>query len=552
MKKSKKGYLALLSIPFLSLLVGGLASCGATTPLSADTYDFDVNVDTDGVTLSMWTGFGTIVNGILEPLIDDFTALTHINVNYETKGGYTNLQTAINLSATNLKTLPQIANGYPDHFAGYISSNIQMRLDGFIENDKNRDTAEPGSYVNSLGETVTSLERLDYSDFYSDYTTENTNLEFDSDGKGYVLAVPFNKSTEVMVYNKPLFDWCNSDAGKAILTGWGIGNIFVPETWDEVKNVGLNLRALVAHSDGTRTVMGNYLGSDGVIYTSATVPEGVSIVFDAHNFTDLNVFRPFSYDSTENLFTTLLRQYGGSLTQVDTTKTGKGYVNFNDADNRAITIEVLTMLKDLWDNKVIGIASTPWEDSTGYCSAAFKTGKSVMNVGSSGGLANVTGVFDVGVATVPFKDQDHKFVLSQGTNLALFQIPAGANREKQMVAAWKLLVFLSQAENAAFSSGTGYFPTGAKVAASDTYQDWLDNPAGNATDIANKDAGKINDTTYNGADEGWTKFVDPGFRGSSDIRTESGYIPGYVFNNTYASFEDMLNAVYVKLSSYVK
>jgi hypothetical protein len=41
-------------------------------------------------------------------------------------------------------------------------------------------------------------------------------------------------------------------------------------------------------------------------------------------------FRPFSYDSTENLVTTLIRQYGGTLTEVDTTQTGKGYVNFNN------------------------------------------------------------------------------------------------------------------------------------------------------------------------------------------------------------------------------
>ncbi len=551
MQNSKKRFLTLLSVPFLALSLGGLSSCGQTGG-PVDTYDLDVNVDTKGVTINMWTGFGAAVNTTLSELLEEFQSLTQITVNYETKGGYTNLQTAINLSATNLATLPQLANGYPDHFAGYISSNIQLRLDGLIANDANRNTQEPGTYTNSLGETVTTLPHLDYNGFYSDYKTENENLEFKSDGTGYVLGLPFNKSTEVMVYNKQLMDWCAGETGQAKLTEWGIGTIAVPTTWAEVKSVGLNLRALLNHSDGTRTIFKNYLGSDGIIYGSSTMPAGVTIVFDGHNITDMAQFRPFSYDSTENLFTTLIRQFGGTLTQVDTTKTGKGYVNFNDDSNRQITLDAMTMLKDLWDNQVIGIASTPWEDSTGFCSAAFKAGKSIMNVGSSAGLTNITGAFDVGVAPIPFKDAEHKFVLSQGTNLALFQIDMNdPQREAKLVAAWKLMVFLTQVENGAFAAGSGYFPTGDAAANNGAYQEWLNNTTGqSATDKANKAAGKLNNEVYNGADVGWTKFVDPGFRGSSDIRAQVGLAAGYIFNGTYDSIQAMLDAIYTVLVDY--
>jgi hypothetical protein len=228
-------------------------------------------------------------------------------------------------------------------------------------------------------------------------------------------------------------------------------------------------------------------------------------------------------------------------------------VSFNDAGNKAITIEALDMLQELWDDKVIGIASTPWEDSTGYCSNAFKAGQSVMNIGSSAGLVNVTGVFEVGIAPIPYKDASAKFVLSQGTNLALFQVPSNdADREKKLVASWKLIVFLSQAENATFTSQSGYFPTGEKVVNSKIYQDWLNNILGSATDKANKAAGQINGEIYNNVEEGWTKFVDPGFRGSSDIRTEVGLIPGYMFNDEYDSIQDILDDVYRKLVDYVK
>lgn len=354
-----------------------------------------------------------------------------------------------------------------------------------------------------------------------------------------------------MVYNKTLFDWAASDQGKTILTTWEIGEIKVPETWAEVKSVGMNIIKLLNHKDGSNnTVVGNYLSKDGSI--TKTDP-GVNKVYDAHEVTDMAKFRPFSYDSTENLITTLLRQYGGALTEIDTTKTGKGYVSFNDASNKAITLEALNMLQDLWDNEVIGIASTPWEDSTGYCSAAFKTGQSVMNIGSSGGLSNVTGAFPVGIAPVPYKDAEHKFVLSQGTNLALFQMAANdPDRERKLVASWKLLVFLTQAENPTFTSQSGYFPTGQKVADNDIYQDWLTNPAGSDTDKANKAAGKVNGEIYNNPELGWTKFVDPGFRGSSDIRNEIGLIPGYMFNDEYDSIQAILNAVYNKLADYIK
>lgn len=554
MKHSKKGFLTLMAVPLLSLAVGSLSSCGVSGgPI--DTYDLNVNVNTEGVQINMWTGFGTNVNSALTPLIEDFEALTHINVEYETKGGYPNLQKAINLSATNLASLPQIAVGYPDHFAGYVSSNIQLRLDGLVENDKNRNTREPGTYTNSLGESVSKIPNLDYEDFYDDYKIENETLEFDEEGNGYILGIPFNKSTEVMVYNKELFDWTTSAAGKAKLTSWEIGDIFVPETWADVKSVGLNLIKLLNHVDpvSNATVAGNYLASDGNVYKTEVYPSGVKRVYAANEVTDMAKFRPFSYDSTENLFTTLLRQYGGAITEIDKTKTGRGYVNFNDDSNRAITLEALNMLQDLWDSNVIGIASTPWEDSTGYCSVAFKAGQSVMNIGSSGGLTNVTGSFPVGISTVPYATAEHKFVLSQGTNLALFQVPSNdPDREKKLVAAWKLLVFLSQAENATFTSQSGYFPTGKSVSESDIYQDWLENPTGSATDKANKAAGVVNDTIYNNTELGWNKFVDPGFRGSSDVRLETGLIAGYMFNNEYASIQAILDAVYRKLSDYIK
>lgn len=546
--KNRKILLTLL--PTLVLALGTLSSCG-TTYGSADTYDLDVNVDTQGVTIQMWTGFGSAVNSTLsegdECLIAQFEALTGIDVAYETKGGYDGLQTAINLSATTINALPQVANGYPDHMAGYIASNIQLRLDGLIENDSKRDIQEPGSYEDYNGNTVTTLPHLDYEDFYSDYTIENETLEFKSNGDGYVLGLPFNKSTEVLAYNKTFFDFMATPTGTQLRTTNNVGDIYLPATWAEVKTVGLNIISLF----NKLGLYGKILGNDGIVYTDASqLASGVKIVIDALAVTP-DTFRPFSYDSTENLVTTLIRQYGGTLTTVDKTQTGKGYINFNNS----ITVEALTMLKDLWDNNIFGIASTPWADSTGYCSNAFKACKSLMNVGSSGGLTNIIpegNAFQVGIAPIPYAKEEHKYVLSQGTSLGLFQIDENdSDREKKLVAAWKLIVFLSQAENAQFAAGTGYFPTCESAANSDTYQTYLSNPLQSAKDIANQSAANINNSTYNSKTSGWHKFTDPGFRGSSDIRTQIGLIPGYIFNNTYPTIQAVIDAVCNVLRDYI-
>ena len=118
----------LSSLLLLPLAVGALASLSACQQQfvlgDANTDSLDVNVDTRGVTITMWTGFGAKVNTTMDELLETFTKKTGIKVEYEAKGGYPNLLKAINLASTSGK-FPNIANGYPDHFASYIKSNIQ-------------------------------------------------------------------------------------------------------------------------------------------------------------------------------------------------------------------------------------------------------------------------------------------------------------------------------------------------------------------------------------------------------------------------------------------
>ena len=534
----------LSSLLLLPLAVGALSSLTACQntfiPGDANTYDLDVNVDTRGVTITMWTGFGAKVNTTMEELLAEFEKKTQIHVEYEAKGGYPNLLKAINLASTS-GAFPNIANGYPDHFASYIKSNILLRLDGLIENDHLRGEAEGAYTQNKIRYGSDGIQLMNYADFYKDYTVENETLEYKEDGTGYILGVPFNKSTEVMVYNKTFFDYCaKQDDLKT--------KIFVPTTWADVKSVGTEIISFLRSGFKTASGDGKILASDGTWYTTAAdvAAAGVDVIFDLSAVTEAD-FRPFTYDSTANLFITLVRQYGAQYTEVDKAATGRGYVTFYDDTNKAAVTQACTMLKDLFDSKVMGIPSV-WNSL--YCSDAFKAYKSVINVGSSAGLSNIIKAgIETDCAPIPVKDVEHPYVISQGTSLGLFNKGTPAQR----VAAWKLMIFLSQQENGLFSAETGYYPTCDLAYKSLAYQSYLDADLHSAAEELQLASAVINNNTYNGKDSKWTKFVDPGFRGSADIREEVDKIPGYLMTgNPYDTVDKALAAAYKACSDYKK
>jgi ABC-type glycerol-3-phosphate transport system substrate-binding protein len=540
-KKLSNKFLITMACGLMSALLVGCAGIGPVyIPGNADTYDLDVTIDTRGTTISMWTGFGSQINTVMEELLDEFEQKTGIKVDYESKGGYPNLLKAINLASTS-GSFPNIANGYPDHFASYIKSNILLRLDGLIENDGKRGDTEGAYTQNGVRYGSDGIMLMDYDDFYSDYTRENETLEYKEDGTPYTLGVPFNKSTEVLVYNATFFQWAASREDLR-------NKIFVPVTWTDVKNVGVEIINLLKPGFKTPTADGKILGSNNKWYTTTAeaLAEQASIIMNLTSVDEAS-FRPFSYDSTANMFITLVRQYGAQFTEIDKNRAGHGYVTFNDAENKTKTTEAMTMLKDLFDSKVMGIPSV-WNEL--YSSSPFKAYKSVMNISSTGGLSNITSAaIPVKAAPIPVKDSNQKYVISQGTSLGLFNKGTPAQR----VAAWKLMIFLSQQKNGYFTSQTGYFPTGPFSYNSEDYQLYLESDMQSNTEVLQLECANLNNEIYAGADTGWTKFVDPGFRGSADIRDLVDTIPGLLMvGEPYRTVEEVLNAIYNSLSDYFK
>lgn len=558
---NKKHILKTTLVPLLlSGIVFSATSCDSWKNNYA--YDLDFTVDVSGTTIDFWTGFGTDINSVMGDALDEFSALTGVHVNYETKSGYDGLLQAIQLAATSGQ-FPNVAVGYPDHFATYVKQDIIVRLDYYFENDVHADWEGEG-------------EEFKMSDFYADYMRENQEIEYKSDGTPWTLGVPFNKSTEVMVYNSTFFDWCASTVGQETLTNLEIGPITVPATYTELDTVGNNILELLKKvPDGNggaagaydKLLMPNgkaYKGNLGGFATEDAVLNLTNIFkWGSSGHANKDCFKPFSYDSQANLFITTVRQSGGTYTYYDKTD-NHGYVSFKSSETKS----GLTVLKNMYDATTFGIPGD-WDEAK-YGSNPFKANKTVMTLGSSAGVANSAPTgnkFQIKAAPVPYHSADKKYVISQGANLCLLD----KGTREQRVASWMLVKFLSKYANGAICALTGYYPSspfaenggmwaGGSMEDWEDYATWVEGAlVGSSAEKIRAQTAEVNIEHYVKDSENWTKFVDVPFAGSADIRDTVSSGPGYVFYETYGTkgnvqsvIDGALNALYDKLRDYVK
>ena len=505
---------SVLSVAMLSGIAFSAIGCKAGWR-NKYAYDIDFNADVKGTEIEFWTGFGSAINDVLEPVIAEFEHMTGVKVKYESKGGYTQVLNATTLAATS-GTFPHLVVGYPDHFATYVNQDIIVRLDYYFKNDV-RSSFEPDD------------QQFKIDDFYTDYMRENQSIEFDAEGNPYTLGVPFNKSTEVLIVNDTFFSYCAAHEPSY--------DIHVPATYAELDSVGKEILRLLDDKD----VYDNYLLSDGSVVhdqpaDTKSVVLNLSGIFKwgTPGKAQKDCFKPFSYDSQANSFITSIRQNGGTYTELDK-ETRKGYVAFNSAE----TVDVLNKLNTMYNDNTFGIPAD-WNEQN-YGSNPFKAQKTVMTLGSSAGVANdaPTGnAFAIKAAPVPYWDANRKFVISQGANLALLD----KGSRTQRLAAWMLLKFLTKYANGYICSQTSYYPASPfaelggmwKGADEDKYVDYstwledsLDSP--NTTERIKGQTANINVDYYIKATEKWTKFVDQPFPGSASVREEVASVPKYVF-----------------------
>lgn len=401
--------------------------------------------------------FGTNIQTVIQDLIDSFNEeYPNVTITLDVIGGYDPMKTAtINDIAGGVA--PTMTVGYPDHFAEYLITESIIPLDPFIESD----------------DPVIGYTDAEINDFLPGYLQEST--QFDQEGS--IMGLPFNKSTEALYYNKNFFDEFN---------------LTVPTTWAEVESVATQINTIVA---GLENGQYSWMGDIKTNY-------------------DAGKFLPLMYDSTGNLFTTAIHQFGGEYTKSiyragGVTDVQNGLLKFQE-DAKAK--EALTFMQDLAKAKLMNVPEA-WEGS--YGSNFFINSQIIMNIGSTAGSSYYNdSIAEWEVAPIPYYDAEHKFVIQQGTNVCIFS--QASDLEK--LAAWLFVKHCLTPENTAdFAIRTGYMPVRASAYELAAYKDFLENPT--PDNIATS---KVHNATKAYSGNGWNYFVDAAWSGSNKVRTEVG------------------------------
>lgn len=247
----------LVSILLTLSMVLALAACGTseeptTTAAPAATTAKEADAETEasedpteaaapeftlpeGIEIHFWHAMSGGYTEVVEKICADFSASNEygITVVPTFQGGYSDLHAKV-MAALQTDEIPNMAQAYGNNIIIYTQSEMVMKLDDYITN------ADYG------------VE--DFEDILVGYRTENSSYP---DGSFYSL--PFNKSTEVLYYNKTFFEENGLEA---------------PATWDELKDVSMKASEV--------------LGKPA-----------------------------FGYDSLQNLFITWTQQAGGAYTNAD-------------------------------------------------------------------------------------------------------------------------------------------------------------------------------------------------------------------------------------------
>jgi ABC-type glycerol-3-phosphate transport system substrate-binding protein len=320
-------------------------------------------------------------------------------------------------------SLPNIVQNYPDHVVEYNKSGAIASLTPYIKHP-----------VWGLDETKADEK---FTDILESYRAEQRA----TNDQGDYLSLPFNKSTEVAVYNKTLFD--------AVLRGRPF-----PETWQDLQEL---------YPDIMR-VKDNVIDQIAERWAAANKPLTADEISKAKS-----QFVPFAYDSSANAFITLTRQFGGAYTSRDSN--GKGKLEFDSPQVRAMLNYFGSKENGHW------FAVPPqWEVQ--YANNVSNHGTTAFSVGSTGGVRYNTPVesgfelFEIGVAPVPYDkySPESKAAIQQGTNMSL---TTQGTPEERLIS-WLFIKYLMSTEiQTRFAIATGYSPVRNSIYSTQAFLDYV-------------------------------------------------------------------------------
>ncbi|MGG7098525.1 ABC transporter substrate-binding protein [Clostridium sardiniense] len=182
----------------LMLSLGLLTGCASTGGKGNDEIVTEIK---EPVEITFWHAMNGEQEKSLQKLTEKFTSEnSNIKVTLQNQSSYPDLQQKITSTVSSPKDLPTMTQAYPDWMLNAVKDNLVVDL---------------GQYINN--ETL----KFDNYDDILPSLREATTI----DGKTY--GIPFNKSTEVIWYNKTLFDELK---------------LKVPTTYEEFVNVSKTIK----------------------------------------------------------------------------------------------------------------------------------------------------------------------------------------------------------------------------------------------------------------------------------------------------------------------
>ena len=443
--------------------------------------------------VQFWSSFGGAYTTVLNGVVEGIQSATGIEIEHTSQNSYDTINSNM-ISAIAVGDYPNIAMGYPDHFATYLSSGILTPLDQY-------------------------LTEADIADYYSEYMNEN--YFWDDGGENAqkkIYALPFNKSTELLGYNGVFVDYCATLNPE-------LAN--VPATWGEWEVKGPLYNTIFQGLMGKK-LYGKQDAEGKASDFSLSEGAGLTCLLDMSQV-DPNTSVLMSWDATDNAFITLTRQWGAEYTnladseKVKQAKRRIGDVMFNSSENQPKVISMLKYFNTLNKQKIFG---TPASLGGSYSSDAFAQCKVMFMICSSGGLSYNTADWHhrFRVAPIPYLNANNKQVISQGANICLTD---KGNFENSVAVIKALTTGKFQTQ---WCLETGYYPCSKSALESAEYQAFINEDKTLSAEeayaspvrVAYREGSRLNAEHYmlknTDSSLDWKKFVDPAFKGSSELR----------------------------------
>ena len=219
----------------LAISLSLMAGCSGKKQSATPTNEEIVTEIKNPVEITFWHAMNGDQEKSLQGLVDNFQKENpNIKVILQNQSSYPDLQQKITATTASPKDLPTMTQAYPDWLLNAIDENLVLDLKPYIENE--------------------TLKFDNYDDIVKGFREAST-----LDGKIY--GIPFNKSTEVLWYNKTLFDKLN---------------LKVPKTYEEFKDVAEDIKEKANIFGGGFDSLSNYyttyLKNEGVTFDSKLDP----------------------------------------------------------------------------------------------------------------------------------------------------------------------------------------------------------------------------------------------------------------------------------------